>query len=87
MPVPVGRLFLSFLPTGAGAGGIGGGGGGPLGGGVAHGGDVPVWHRVVGGTPTSLGCLVPVPAPFLVPRLGGAAVPLGPLFLPEPLGE
>ena len=87
MPDPVGRLFLSFLPTGAGAGGIGGGGGGPLDGGVAHGGDVPAWHRVVGGTPTILGCMIPVPVPFLVPRHGGVAVPLVPLFFPELLGE
>ena len=87
MPDPGGRLFLSFLLSGVGAGGKGGGGGGPLDGGVAHGGDVPAWHRVVGGTPTILGSIVPVPFPFLIPRHGGVAVPLVPLFLTEPLGE
>ena len=84
------RVRIPDLLTGAGAcdtGGDDGGDGGPLGGGVAHVGDVLVWHKVVGGTPTILGSIVPVPFPSLLPRHGGVAVPLVPLFLPEPLGE
>ena len=87
-------VLLSLFLSGAGAGGNGGdvprsnggGDGGPLGGGIAHGGDAPLRNRV-GGTPTNLDCLAPVPAPCLVPRLGGVAVPTGPLLLQEPLGE
>ena len=87
MPVP----FSVFAD---GTGGVGaprpddGGDGGPLDVGVAHGGGVaPARHISVGGTPTIFGGPVPGLAPLLVPRLGGVAVPLGHLFLPEHPGD
>ena len=100
MPVPVSitlvgdRVPPSLLRPGAGAVGngddvprpTGGGGGGPPGDGLAHDGDAPFKNRL-GGTPTNLDCLAPVPPPGLVLRLGGVSVPTGPLLLQEPLGD
>ena len=66
----------------------GGGDGGPFDVGVAHAGGVaPAMHIIVGGTPTIIGGPVLGLAPLLVPRLGGVAVPLGHLFLPDPPGD